>query len=444
MDSSSTFIYLPHELLVHKILVLCDPLDVARVAVSCKRLYRIVYGDLDGDRSLWRALYLAQPLDDLRLCVNRIGIPKSHDGIDWEEELKRVIRARSIVVNPHLCKGEEELQHILSTLLDLVEFVPPAYDLYQTGTAMGGSDEEEIDESVELAKNLVWVPVISREFLDLVERGLPTGITRGQYHIPPKSYWQNQTIQLHSQLHTLYGLTRKDLTKQARRESRAYIYDMRRYREENEFGPLVEGGRYVNWVHLEKIHHVISMHVDSVFEGMIEYMIYPLSMPFTQTEEGEGEGLPEDADWAGIEGDWAVFFCFYDHRQLMAYNQSADIVNRLDTSIFEQEGMTEEFRKLEAKFHVTGLTNDVEHPGRPIISFEGVVNQPSTSTMHGRVRLTSDNHLKWTFVSDSSETGIGAVWSSVGVQVGGVGSSFGVLGSWTTVFHDDEDPVGKP
>ncbi|KAF7768628.1 hypothetical protein Agabi119p4_7871 [Agaricus bisporus var. burnettii] len=501
MDSSSTFIYLPHELLVHKILVLCDPLDVARVAVSCKKLYRIVYGDLDGettrggrgrgDRSLWRALYLAQPLDDLRLCVNRIGIPKSRlrrnsltteegdDGIDWEEELKRVIRARSIVVNPHLCKGEEELQHILSTLLDLVEFVPPAYDLYQTGTAMGGSDEEEIDESVELAKNLVWVPVISREFLDLVERGLPTGITRGQYHIPPKSYWQNQTIQLHSQLHTLYGLTRKDLTKQARRESRAYIYDMRRYREENEFGPLIEGGRYVNWVHLEKIHHVISMHVvwewvrewvesdvlekeDSVFEGMIEYMIYPLSMPFTQTvfakresgllgippvevseeEEEEGERLPEDADWAGIEGDWAVFFCFYDHRQLMAYNQSADIVNRLDTSIFEQEGMTEEFRKLEAKFHVTGLTNDVEHPGRPIISFEGVVNHPSNSTMHGRVRLTSDNHLKWAF--DSSETGIGAVWSSVGVQVGGVGSSFGVLGSWTTVFHDDEDPVGKP
>lgn len=28
--------------------------------------------------------------------------------------------------------------------------------------------------------------------------------------------------------------------------------------------------------------------------------------------------------------------------------------------------------------------------------------------------------------------------------MGGVGSVFGVLGSWTTVFHDAADPVGKP
>lgn len=38
---------------------------------------------------------------------------------------------------------------------------------------------------------------------------------------------------------------------------------------------------------------------------------------------------------------------------------------------------------------------------------------------------------------------ITAIFSSVGIQVGGVGSSYGVLGSWTTVFHEDEDPVGK-
>ena len=30
-----------------------------------------------------------------------------------------------------------------------------------------------------------------------------------------------------------------------------------------------------------------------------------------------------------------------------------------------------------------------------------------------------------------------------GVQVGGVRSYFGVLGSWTTIFHEQHDPVGK-
>jgi hypothetical protein len=29
-----------------------------------------------------------------------------------------------------------------------------------------------------------------------------------------------------------------------------------------------------------------------------------------------------------------------------------------------------------------------------------------------------------------------------GVQVGGVRSSYGVLGSWTTAFHHPDDPVG--
>jgi hypothetical protein len=32
--------------------------------------------------------------------------------------------------------------------------------------------------------------------------------------------------------------------------------------------------------------------------------------------------------------------------------------------------------------------------------------------------------------------------SSEGIQIGGVRSAFGVLGSWTTVFHERNDPVG--
>jgi hypothetical protein len=32
--------------------------------------------------------------------------------------------------------------------------------------------------------------------------------------------------------------------------------------------------------------------------------------------------------------------------------------------------------------------------------------------------------------------------SCEGIQVGGVRSSYGILGSWTTVFHEPLDPVG--
>ena len=33
--------------------------------------------------------------------------------------------------------------------------------------------------------------------------------------------------------------------------------------------------------------------------------------------------------------------------------------------------------------------------------------------------------------------------SSIGVQVGGLRSSFGVLGAWTTIYHEGGDPIGE-
>ncbi|KXN87255.1 hypothetical protein AN958_09031 [Leucoagaricus sp. SymC.cos] len=195
-------------------------------------------------------------------------------------------------------------------------------------------------------------------------------------------------------------------------------------------------------------------------------MIYPLSMPFTQVcgkclwennmsegggiplvdvpEDGviEGGALPENADWASIEGNWFVCFCFCDHRELIEYNKSIDEdTGELDTSLFEDDEFTEVFRRLEVKLKVTRVANDPDHPGRPIIGFVGEMIAPSNSAMYGCVQLMADNHLKWRFYS--GEMGGGAIWSSVGIQVGGVGSSFGVLGSWTTVFHDADDPVGR-
>lgn len=35
------------------------------------------------------------------------------------------------------------------------------------------------------------------------------------------------------------------------------------------------------------------------------------------------------------------------------------------------------------------------------------------------------------------------ICSSEGIQIGNVRSKYGVLGSWTTVLHDRQDPVGE-
>lgn len=44
---------------------------------------------------------------------------------------------------------------------------------------------------------------------------------------------------------------------------------------------------------------------------------------------------------------------------------------------------------------------------------------------------------------DDIPVNVTVVFSSEGVQVGGVRSLYGVLGVWTSVEHDINDPVGE-
>jgi hypothetical protein len=62
--------------------------------------------------------------------------------------------------------------------------------------------------------------------------------------------------QLLSRLNCYYGLTKKDMERQAQVDSRVYVYVMRNYQPENEYGPLLFDGA-VNWEHMQALHHVV-------------------------------------------------------------------------------------------------------------------------------------------------------------------------------------------
>ena len=128
--------------------------------------------------------------------------------------------------------------------------------------------------------------------------------------------------------------------------------------------------------------------------------------------------------------------------------------------MFEDPEFREVFRSLDVNFYLKRVEPDPAHPTTPVLYFFGEMQAPSTSTMPGRVRMSVDNQIQWHFVGCilkvlkkclnwvfflvqvSGDQG-DAIWNCEGVQVGGLGSSFGVLGSWTTIFHDIDDPVGK-
>ncbi|KAF8625986.1 hypothetical protein AX17_006710 [Amanita inopinata Kibby_2008] len=444
---------LPLEL-IERVLVHLDPIDVSRLAQTCRLAHSVVYDS--GDDTLWRSLYLAQPLDDPRRCVWYNGQPKT-EPIDWKAEVQRVVRAWTVVesVAHHRRHGrvgwrgmrDGEYGEVLRTLVDIVSCVT----LLRERKSI-----EDVSES------LLWAAAVLRlGFLD-VDPASAFGVRLTR-----------EERQLRARLHVMFGVTRRDLRKRARVRSRAYVYDLRRYRWDNDFGPFDETGR-VDWEHVRMLQHVVAMHVlgpvvEAEYQaegeeeeeeggedriGAYEYALFGMSMPYTQIvaseEEAEARG-----DWAGVAGLWNVSYCFCEYGDLMRYNESsvssffsvkhfvfkASILpgtEELDASVFESETFLEVFRTLEVELVVTHTMPDPEHPTKPVIYFAGEM-RGTASTMTGRVQMTPDEQVKWSFVSGDEGN---AVWSSVGVQVGGLRSSYGVLGAWTTIFHDDDDPFG--
>lgn len=266
----------------------CDPSEVAQAAQTCSALRTLIYSSQDS--KLWRDLYLAQPFDDLRKCVSQCGQPAQ---VDWERNLKRLVRAREVVANLSLLEPGE-LEEVLQTLLMMVLYHPPQ-----------SSNADTISVS---SLNLRWIVDIFQQhgFIDRAEK--MTSLTFRER-------------QLLSRLHCYYGLTERDMEHQARVDSRVYVYTMRNYRPENEYGPFLFDGA-VNWEHMQALHHVVSMHlIDMSKETGREFFVFPMSLPQMQIMipgVSDGEEGKEDEDWVGLEGSWMVSICFCDHSDLLS------------------------------------------------------------------------------------------------------------------------------
>ncbi|KAH9936501.1 uncharacterized protein B0H18DRAFT_974101 [Fomitopsis serialis] len=406
---------LPLDVLEQIILEL-DPLDVAAISQTCSAFSTYIYSSSDTER-LWRTLYLSQPLDDLRKCYDQLGNP--HAGpVDWMRHLQRAIRARTIIGDPAKCRPEERCI-VLQTLLDLVGNLPPSPSFL----------------SEDLSLNLVWLAALLR------------GGTLLSHELWEPS---EEERQLRSRLHAYYGLTTADYRAENLKQSRAYVYDMRRYTWGNDFGPYsMDGSGRVNWEHVQAVHHLMSMQVvppqeDADGEQTV-FTIFPLSLPYCQSIIPADVDLGQE-DWAGVAGSWQCSFCFCDHRQLLVLNNFIFIDGEpegpqgdqpLTMSVLEREDFVEVFRTINIEIRVISTETDPAHPSRPKINWVGSIGP--FATMVGSVHVTPDNHIRWHF--KSGELG-NAMWSSEGIQIGGVRSSYGILGSWTTVHHEPHDPVG--
>ncbi|KAL4073348.1 hypothetical protein V8B97DRAFT_1954221 [Scleroderma yunnanense] len=362
---------LPLELIEH-ILYTLDPLDVSRIAQSSQLFRELIYGTRCCQQ-FWRGLYLAQPLDDPRRTVTHLGYPRSTQtspgsrirtattltaaaatahlpvdandvaihsmaetsNINWQGELQRIIRARTVVLNSCACR-EGEWGDVLKTLLDVATTLPPV----------------PFQESDCTSRNVVWVLNLLHEgaFFDFGEEIHGEGSQHGrewrwEAERDVGSYWQGRSrpdltteeLQLLARLHTWVGLTRRDLTHpQKRIASRAFVYDLRNCGPTNHFGPfMVDGSMRVDWKYMQALAHVYGMvwieieredmgeYDDFGVDGDVEQRRSPFSLTFCQCVIPPGMNLDMEQDWAGIEGLWYIGYCFLDHREFLIYNYSS-------------------------------------------------------------------------------------------------------------------------
>ena len=271
---------LPLEVL-ERVLLMSDPLDVAYTAQTCRHFRGLIY--TTDDERFWRALYLSGPFDDPRKAVTYLGSRRS--GINWREELQRIIRARTVVDNVSACRSDERCQ-VLRTLLDMITNIPPL----------------PFPESEPTSRNLLWVQALLQDgkFLDL----------ESQTH---------EEEQLRARLHTWFGLTDTDGSAAKRADSRAYVYSQRNYQSSNNFGPyLRDGSGIVNWKHMQKLAHVLACNFAEREEEEDVFEIHSLGLVFCQAVIPPGLDLNCESDWAGVEGLWRIFYCFMDHRELLS------------------------------------------------------------------------------------------------------------------------------
>ena len=222
-------------------------------------------------------------------------------GPDWKRELQRFIRARTVLRrHPARCRPAERAA-VLQTLLDLVCNVPPrTLDPLASG-ALGGAFEPE-------SMNLKWVAGAlqtgGENFLDAIEDA------------DADEEWTEEERQLHARLHVYFGLTPRDSEFGRRVASRAYVYSMRNCTAASGYGPFARDGSFrVNWVHVQAVHHAVSMHL---VRGFDDEGVMPMSMPYIQPvlipllQDADG-----GQDWAGISGMWRCSFCFCNHQELL-------------------------------------------------------------------------------------------------------------------------------
>ncbi|KAG1769605.1 hypothetical protein EDD22DRAFT_868420 [Suillus occidentalis] len=412
---------IPSEVIEHA-LTLCHPRDVASFSQTCREARRIVYGNLD--QYLWRQLFLLFPFDDPRQTPSLF---QENGQFNWRKELHRRMEAQLIA-----CRTSSTLEDLLTAIESFVSVVRSA------APVTWGYERVS-------SPNLLWV----------VEVLQSTNMLRSPLLLSQEG---NQSL---ARLRAYLALTLdeyddddiegKERLKSIRTRSRCQVYDLRNYHQDNNWGPFNVTRGEVDWTHVESIINVVSMNLsDRPHDWPDTRPRYGLEA--TRAYSAPGTAALATGDWAGIEGHWRRYVCFMDYRDLFAFNFGNRGRGQQDGSYFDTPNFEEAARLIELKLtlvdaqampevYILDRFPDSPYEHYPTLYFTGSSwgIQGNEATVVGSVAMSESGVVRWRFASIANSH---IQWSSEGVQIGGIASAFGVIGTWTGIHHDHGDPVG--
>ncbi|KAI4163210.1 MAG: hypothetical protein LQ342_003143 [Letrouitia transgressa] len=478
--SFSRLLSLPPEV-IHNILASGDPDSLASWRACCRTLH----GVIENDSLLWKEQFLKR-FDEPYGNIAEV------DGLFFKKELRKFVK-----LNKLLCARETstKLKYMSTIVENVVQLLKTAK-----------SDDHEslniqfLTSCFGFKGNFPQLLCNSSLYDSMRCDALERAANRPSY--PTSSYWLREHVrptsedsyplteiydckpgqQLSAKLNCLWGAFNADdltydrhwfglapndhrvagmpfdpaafISHAVHEYARANVYDLRRYVDANCWGPFQSGGsQKVDWERVEAIMILLSHNMAAFAKKHVAH-----SDILNKTWNHVFAGLspqppsrltlsPEALDPYDITGTWMRIVCFLDFRDLWEFNFTrapTPLPNRHRPPIRTEEAI----RFIIMNIHVIRLSPPGDKDGKalPVAHFQGTAKlvRPlgdgnDDSRLRGMVRLTPEGEVRWTSWSifNGEER-----WRSEGVQVGGIGSRRGVIGTWFDKDFNEEGPAG--
>lgn len=410
--------------------------DLAACALTSKAFHEFI----KKNSRLYKAHYLRN-FDDPR---RRPGDPDP----EWIGDLQKLVKCRKILESANNDVKRDEFDFVATTVDSLI--------------ASASADEFGESRNQKLITQLFQH--IQQNHDAFMCRSSLFGRVEKWNHRPVQDH---EGRQLSAKLHCMFGIPATNAGRrvlQTHPYARSRVYDLRNYNEKTAWGPFRnDGSMRVDWEMVESIMVVLAYNSGLCCRRFLQRFRPPWSEPLEGVIPDRAKIMPEYPlkllkqpdiplqlkDPYNISGIWSRVVCFLDYNDLYTFNFSP-AATRVPADQPRDTLTTEEAtRHIIMDLQVTAVLEpgEFDNPSLPIVEFTGKSRSVeahwdpnANSKIRGSVRLTQEGEVRWKTISVFY--GGEERWRSDGIQVGGLRSQRGVIGTWFDKDYDEHGPAG--